>query len=697
MAGPRTFWLPARTSARRRILRTSTAFLAVIGLVLALTIVYSAVVAVVARTPAGATVPGTPGVPQAGTPVYTEDFSNQDATSSAISVLNYVGSSGSTYTPGPSGTGADGQTYTADTQFTPAGGQCDGWILNSSTPVASSDSGCSNNGGSAWANIQAMAVALGQAQGQSAAAAAQNQALSEFTNAPSGNIAAGVEYQSADANAIPSVSGHDYAVAAYFAENNCQAAHASETFTLLVNGTSHVLSSGLDPCGTTTTSVGTKVTKLQAAAFQIPVGTAPSLGLQLSDQTATGSGNDVAFDLPQIVDVTPQLDKAFSPTSIPQGGTSTLTYTVTNTSELDAKSGIAFTDDLPSGLTATGVNVNNCGGTLTASAGATSAVLTGAALALGATSCTITVQVTASVPGTYVNGPTNFPSLVGVNPPGTATQIVQPVVDLSVTKSANIASYTPGSPITYTVTVENAASTASAPISTATDVSVSDPIPSSVTGAAWTCAPSAGASCAAGSGTAVTDTVTIPAGGQVVYTVTGTVASGTTGSLTNSATAVPAATETTTGGTGGVVATVDAGCPPSPGAGCSASVTTPGSSLSITKTPSPTSISAPNQAVTYTFVVTNTGQSTLTGVTVADAFTQGGAGAFGPIACQALTSPGASCSGNAVTLVPGQVATFTASYTTTQADVDAGAIKNSATATGTPPSGPPVTAPRRPP
>ena len=44
--------------------------------------------------------------------------------------------------------------------------------------------------------------------------------------------------------------------------------------------------------------------------------------------------------------------------------------------------------------------------------------------------------------------------------------------------------------------------------------------------------------------------------------------------------------------------------------------------------------------------------------------------------------------GNAVTLTPGQVATFTASYTVTQADIDAGStLTDSATTTGTPSSG----------
>ena len=43
-------------------------------------------------------------------------------------------------------------------------------------------------------------------------------------------------------------------------------------------------------------------------------------------------------------------------------------------------------------------------------------------------------------------------------------------------------------------------------------------------------------------------------------------------------------------------------------------------------------------------------------------------------------------------LVPGATMTCTAGYTTTQADLDAGSITNTGTVTGTPPTGPDVTA-----
>ncbi len=76
--------------------------------------------------------------------------------------------------------------------------------------------------------------------------------------------------------------------------------------------------------------------------------------------------------------------------------------------------------------------------------------------------------------------------------------------------------------------------------------------------------------------------------------------------------------------------------------------------------------------IAYTFIVTNTGNVTLTGVTVTDPM-------VGAVTCPA--GP----------LAPGGSKTCTATYTLTQADVDAGVVNNTATTTGTPPTGPPVT------
>ncbi|WP_311244831.1 SpaA isopeptide-forming pilin-related protein [Microbacterium sp. WCS2018Hpa-23] len=406
---------------RRRALTRLLGVLAVAGILVA-----GATLAPNSGLTAAATVPGTPGIPQAGTPVYTENFSNQNASLLPISILNYTG-----------GAAAANSTYTASTQYTPAGNQCNGWVMSGTTPAAPiTDLGCLNNVTSTWPVLQGMARALGVAQGQTTTQAATNQVLTSYTNSTTGTIAAGTQFRTV--NTIPAIGGHYYAVSAYFAAVNCPAAAPSERFSLIVNGTPIVLSSGLNPCDPASpTPWQTQVAKLQSAAYMVPVGTTANLGLELYNATTTGSGNDVAFDLPQIVDVTPQLDKAFSPTLILNGTTSKMTLTVTNTTDLMAKNDWFITDALPANLRIAAVP--NVGGTcastagapyaVTAPAGGTSVGITGGDLALGQASCTITVDVTSTVNGTYINGPANITT--NLNPPANASlEVIQPSIDL---------------------------------------------------------------------------------------------------------------------------------------------------------------------------------------------------------------------------------------------------------------------------
>jgi len=121
--------------------------------------------------------------------------------------------------------------------------------------------------------------------------------------------------------------------------------------------------------------------------------------------------------------------------------------------------------------------------------------------------------------------------------------------DVGVTIFADPDQYTAGAALTYTITVANAGPAAAA------NTTVVDAFPAAFTGATWTCAASGGSSCtASGSGT-IAQTVSLPAGSEVVYTVDGIVAAGTTGPLSNSATAVvgaPASDPDTTNNTASI-------------------------------------------------------------------------------------------------------------------------------------------------
>lgn len=109
----------------------------------------------------------------------------------------------------------------------------------------------------------------------------------------------------------------------------------------------------------------------------------------------------------------------------------------------------------------------------------------------------------------------------------------------------------------------------------------------------------------------------------------------------------------------------------------------------ITKTADRATVDAVGQTITYTFTVTNNTAVTLDDVRVADALVDSAASSEAPDAtCTALTGPDATCSGASTTLAPNQSAVFTASYVTTQADLDHGRISDQATVTADPPTGP---------
>lgn len=698
--------------------------LALIASVLLVVVGMSAYGVVNAPTPVSA-LPGSPGVTQPGTLVYSEDFSNISAATAPIPLTSYTG-----------GAAAQNEQYTADAAWLPGYGACNGWIVRQSTPLPVNGGNITNNDQCGRNNainfLRDMAYVMGKYQGMTDAQAAQNQILSEYTNTSNGVQPAGLQLQTTK-NTIPTIAGHYYAISGIFGETNCFSNHARQEFSILINGVATVVGSNLDPCADPSRQVFNygntdySVAKLQSGAIQVPLtGTTPTLGIRVRNLQATGTGNDVGFDLPQLLDVTPQLDKAFSPTSIFQGQNTTLTYTVTNTSDLMAKNGWHFVDTLPTGLTAVGP----LGGTCVRTAGTVSGrtVDVTGNLAQGSASCTITVTVTSNTPGIYNNSgclandgtaipncTNNFPTITGLYSPGTAPLTVRPVVDLSITKSANIAAYVPGQPITYTVVVHN-----NGP-SDAVNAVFTDPLPSSITGATWTCAvtvagtsnlpPAGPTACNAPTGTgSISGTVRINVGGTLTYTIKGTVAPGTTGIITNTAKVTPPAQTAVPNMPGGgpvpvpgsttMVPTVDPACPPLPGVGCSATVNTPvepqwtiAKSASVGTQPSNGQWVKPGDTITYTVTATsNRGQinnvvltDNLADVLDQATFVPGSAvltiGSAAPVAVANPVAPSTTLTTQQFTLPAGQTAVL--SYkVTVKADAWSAQLVNVATGAG---------------
>ena len=241
-------------------------------------------------------------------------------------------------------------------------------------------------------------------------------------------------------------------------------------------------------------------------------------------------------------------------------------------------------------------------------------------------------------------------------------------VNLAVTKTASPDPYTPGQLLTYTVTVTNGGP------GYAAEATVSDPLPAALAGGGftWTCSASSGSSCTPSGSGNISDSVGIAAGGSLVYTVSGVVPIAASGTLTNSVTVAPPAGAS------------DPGCSPN----CTVTNHDPQAAPTLTVSKSVTSTgpyTAVGQIIAYQFVVTNTGNVTLTSVSVADTQTAPAGPLTSDPTCESLATPSGTCAGATTTLAPGQAATFTATYTITQADLDNGSVRDTATASGDPP------------
>src|SRR5262249_50465827 len=121
-------------------------------------------------------------------------------------------------------------------------------------------------------------------------------------------------------------------------------------------------------------------------------------GMISSTESGTGSTSNTAT---LTVVGPPTISKSFDATTIPQGGTSVLTFTVTNPNTTTTLNGIGFTDTLPLGLTVATGTSSQCGGTLTTTAPNTISFSGG--MLTSSSNCMITVTVTGATAGDKQN------------------------------------------------------------------------------------------------------------------------------------------------------------------------------------------------------------------------------------------------------------------------------------------------------
>ncbi len=109
------------------------------------------------------------------------------------------------------------------------------------------------------------------------------------------------------------------------------------------------------------------------------------------------------------------------------------------------------------------------------------------------------------------------------------------IADLSITKTDKTDSLVGETEVTYEIVVRNLGP------SPVTGAAVSDPVMAPLENCIWTCAASAGAGCTAAGTGDIVDVADLPVGGWAAYTLTCDIATGATGTVTNTATvAAPA-------------------------------------------------------------------------------------------------------------------------------------------------------------
>jgi len=131
-------------------------------------------------------------------------------------------------------------------------------------------------------------------------------------------------------------------------------------------------------------------------------------GFVYSSQTGTNNAGAAGIATASLVSVTtPTITKQFAPSSILSGGTSTLTFLITNSNPNNALSGVAFTDTFPAGMTVASpasYSTSSCGSpTFTPVATQNNISFSNGTIVAG-DNCIVDVRITATAAGTNTSG-----------------------------------------------------------------------------------------------------------------------------------------------------------------------------------------------------------------------------------------------------------------------------------------------------
>ncbi|QIL73066.1 DUF11 domain-containing protein [Diaphorobacter sp. HDW4B] len=231
------------------------------------------------------------------------------------------------------------------------------------------------------------------------------------------------------------------------------------------------------------------------------------------------------------------ITKSRSTPTVATGGNVTYTITASNAGPDAANATVA--DAMPASLSGVTWTCVGAGGAACSASGSGN-INDAVALPVGS-SVTYTVSGTlaSSASGTLSNTATvtaqdGLLETNLANNTATDTATISQVSDLAVTLTGTAGPVLPGANVAYTLTATNAGPTP------ATAASLTSTLAAQLQDLQWTCTATGGATCAPSGSGAVSDSVNLPAGGSVVYSINGKVMAGTVAStLSNTANIAP--------------------------------------------------------------------------------------------------------------------------------------------------------------
>jgi len=265
--------------------------------------------------------------------------------------------------------------------------------------------------------------------------------------------------------------------------------------------------------------INTATATATASVTGVPLQASDSVGISLS------GGADLAIVKTAPATYTPGLP---------------LTYTLVVTNAGPSTSTNALVEDvLPAGLTAATWTAAFTGGASGTASGSGNVNTNVTVPKGGRATYTVRATAEATLNGVLTNTATVTPTDGDPDPnpdnnTSTDTSTAAPVADLQIVKTDSSATYTPGLPVTYTITVTNAGP------SFVRGATVADAFPATITAAAWSAVYSGTGSVGNPAGTgSINEVVDLAVGGTAVYTVIAETSPTATTALVNTATVAP--------------------------------------------------------------------------------------------------------------------------------------------------------------